>query len=65
MRIGSALRHLRRRHSDCWSCRIEAIMCRAIMEGKGFIAPIDSDLLPWMRSDRHERVLRLTPAFSP
>lgn len=39
MRMGSALRHLRRRHAACWSCRVEQLLVLAIMEGKGFLIP--------------------------
>jgi hypothetical protein len=37
MRLPSAERHLRRKHYDCWSCKLERLMVQAMIEGKGFI----------------------------
>jgi hypothetical protein len=37
MRLESADRHLRRKHADCWSCRLERLMIRAMIEGRGYV----------------------------
>lgn len=44
MKLASAERHLRRRHFDCASCRIERLMVQAMMEGKGFIIERENPL---------------------
>lgn len=36
MKLESAVRHLRRRHNDCWSCRLERTMVEAMRQGTGF-----------------------------
>jgi len=42
MKLRSADRHLRNKHFDCASCRIERLVVQAIMEGKGHLveAPV-------------------------
>lgn len=35
MRLRSASRHLRNKHYDCWSCRIEKIMIDMMIQGRG------------------------------
>jgi hypothetical protein len=37
MKLRAAQRHLRRSHSECWSCRLEKLMVEAMMTGHGFI----------------------------
>lgn len=36
MKLPKAWRHLRLRHNDCFSCRLEALMVKAMLEGRGF-----------------------------
>lgn len=35
MKLPSALRHLKRKHRDCFSCRAETLMVSAMIEGRG------------------------------
>lgn len=42
MTLESADKHLRRKHADCWSCRLERSMVQAMIAGVGFI--IEGDL---------------------
>jgi hypothetical protein len=37
MRLESADKHLRRKHADCFSCRIERHMIQAMIAGRGFV----------------------------
>jgi hypothetical protein len=50
MALPSAVRHLRRRHNDCWSCRLERLMVEAMIDGRGFVfegpMPFDRVFLP-------------------
>jgi hypothetical protein len=39
MQLNSGIKHLRRKHIDCWSCHMEMLLLEAMMEGKGFIVP--------------------------
>jgi len=43
MTLRSAERHLQRRHYDCWSCRVERTMVRAMIEGRGWVSPLGTD----------------------
>ena len=38
MTLDSARTHLRRRHSDCWSCHVEKVMVEAMMTGHEFVS---------------------------
>lgn len=44
MTLGSAARHLRRKHYDCPGCRVERHMVAAMAEGLGFIVAADDPL---------------------
>lgn len=33
MRLHSALKHMRLRHLQCWSCEVETLLVRRIMAG--------------------------------
>lgn len=35
MSLRSGIEHLRRKHYDCWSCRLEGLMLKAMCEGRG------------------------------
>jgi hypothetical protein len=37
MRLESADRHMRRKHADCWSCKLERMMVQAMLAGRGFV----------------------------
>jgi hypothetical protein len=37
MKLESAEKHMRRKHSDCWSCDLERIMVRSMIEGRGYV----------------------------
>jgi hypothetical protein len=37
MKLFSALRHLRRKHYACWSCRIEQILVKEMISGRAWV----------------------------
>jgi hypothetical protein len=54
MPLKNGFNHLRRKHYDCWSCRIETLMISGMLDGRGYV--FEGPLWPDMRHARQEDI---------
>jgi hypothetical protein len=49
MKLESADRHMQRKHLGCWSCKLERMMVKAMIDGRGYVFEGDIFRDPFLR----------------